>query len=195
MSPWQKFLRFVYPAYVRLSRISPNKSRVLTNHNIAPPLSIYALQAELRDGKMFDFETLKGKKVLIANTASGCGFTEQFDQMQQLYKTYTDKLVVLAFPANDFGEEKANDEEIAIFCKENFRVSFPLMKKSLVKKGKQQNRIFQWLTNPAENGWNSQPPTWNFCKYLLDEKGKLVGYFGSAIEPIGSEIVSAIEEK
>ncbi len=191
----QKFLQIVYPAYVRLSRVSKNKSRVLQNDAIAAPISFYSLYGELRDGTLLDFKTLKGKKVLLANTASGCGFTEQYDQLQQLFKKYGDQLVVLAFPTNDFGEEKANDEEIALFCKENFRVSFPIMKKSVVTPKRFQNSIFHWLTEPAENGWNSQPPTWNFCKYLVDEAGMLTGFFGSAIEPTGKEIISMIEEK
>jgi glutathione peroxidase len=129
----QKFLQIVYPAYVRLSRLSPNKARVLlSNENVIPPVSFYSLHGELCDGKSLDILALKGKKILIVNTASGCGFTEQFDQMQTLYTQYKDKLMVLAFPTNDFNEEKNDDEAIAIFCKENFRVHFPIMKKSIV---------------------------------------------------------------
>jgi glutathione peroxidase len=191
----QKFLQLVYPAYVKLSRASNSKSRALTNHDSMPPVSFYSLQSELPDGRPFDFNSLKGKKVLLVNTASGCGFTQQFDQLQQLFKAYQDRLVVIAFPANDFGEEKNNDEQIAIFCRENFRVSFPLMKKSEVKRGRHQNKAFQWLSNPSHNGWNNQEPTWNFCKYLVNENGMLTGYFGSAIEPIGKEIREAIEHK
>ena len=189
----QKFLQTVYPAYVRLSRISPNKSRVVLKADIHPPVSFYSLQGTLRDGTMLNFSTLSNKKVLLVNTASGCGFTEQYDQLQQLYTRYTGQLVIIACPTNDFGEEKLNDEEIAIFCQENFRVSFPILQKSVVKKGSQQNPIFRWLTQPLENGWNSQPPLWNFCKYLVNEKGLLTGYFGSAVEPIGPFITSAIE--
>jgi glutathione peroxidase len=191
----QQFLQFVYPAYVKLSRVSINKSRVLSNHDIMPPVSFYSLQSELPDGKLFDFNSLKGKKVLLVNTASGCGFTAQFDQMRQLFEEYENKLVVIAFPANDFDQEKNNDEQIAIFCRENFRISFPLMKKSTVKRGRHQNKVFQWLSNPAHNGWNNQEPTWNFCKYLVNENGMLTGYFGSAIEPIGKEIKEAIERQ
>lgn len=188
----QKFLQVVYPAYVRLSRVSPNKSRVLTNTDLVPPVSFYSLQSELANGLFFDFNTVMGKKVLLVNTASGCGFTEQFDQLQQLFKQYNGELVVIAFPSNDFGEEKNNDAQIAIFCQENFRVSFPLMKKSPVKRGRVQNKVFQWLSNPSHNGWNSQQPTWNFCKYLVNETGMLTGYFGSAIEPLGKEIKEAL---
>jgi glutathione peroxidase len=188
----QKFLQIVYPVYVRLSRISKNKSRVLLNNKTAPPVSFYSLQGELCGDKQLDFKTFQGKKVLLVNTASGCGFTEQFDQMQKLFKQYNTELVVIAFPTNDFDTDNSNDEQIALFCRENFRVSFPILKKSSVKKSKSQNNVFKWLTNPSANGWNSQPPTWNFCKYLVNENGILTGYFGSAIEPIGKEIINAI---
>ncbi|MEO6315431.1 MAG: glutathione peroxidase [Chitinophagaceae bacterium] len=193
MTTRQKFLKAVYPAYVRLSRLSPNKSRVLLpNEKTIPPVSFYALQGEMRDGTMLDTSLLKGKKVLLVNTASGCGFTEQYDQLQQLFKQYKNQLVVLAFPTNDFGEEKTSDEEIAIFCRENFRVSFPILKKSIVINKKHQNDIFNWLSDPRKNGWNKVAPKWNFCKYLLNEEGLLIGYFGSAIEPMGDEIINAI---
>jgi glutathione peroxidase len=188
----QKFLQTVYPAYVKLSRLSEKKSRILTNETIVPPVSFYYLQGELPGEKPLDFKTFKGKKVLLVNTASGCGFTEQFDQLQKLYKQYNHALVVLAFPTTDFDTDNNNDEQIALFCKENFRVSFPILKKSVVKKTKSQNNIYKWLTNPVENGWNSQPPIWNFCKYLVNEEGMLTGYFGSAIEPLGSEILKTI---
>lgn len=194
MNPRQKFLRKVYPLYVRLSRLSDKKSRILVNDAIVPPVPFYSQHAELRNGTLLDFNLLKGKKVLLVNTASGCGFTEQFDQMQQLYKKYRDTLVVLAFPTNDFGEEKENDEGIALFCQENFRVNFPLVKKGVVLNKKHQNAIFHWLTNPEKNGWNSQCPTWNFCKYLVNENGMLTHYFGAAIEPAGKEIIAAIEK-
>jgi glutathione peroxidase len=192
MTTRQKFLQIVYPAYVRLSRLSQNKSKVLLNDSIVPPVSFYSLTGELCNGEPLDFNSMTGKKVLLVNTASGCGFTQQFDQMQSLFKQYKNELVVLAFPANDFGEEKKDDEKIAIFCRENFRVSFPIMKKSGVITKRSQNNIFRWLTDPAKNGWNSQAPTWNFCKYLVNENGMLIGYFGSAIEPTGKEIINAI---
>jgi len=179
----------VYPAYVRLSRVSPNKARVLlAKEATAPPVSFYSLSAELRDGSRLDFADFKNKNVLLVNTASGCGFTEQYDQMQRLFKAFKEDLVVLAFPTNDFGEEKSNDEEIAIFCRENFRVGFPIIKKGVVKKGKLQHAVFNWLTDPHKNGWNSQQPLWNFCKYLVNKEGLLIAYLGSAIEPTGDEI-------
>ena len=101
--------------------------------------------------------------------------------------------MVIGFPANDFKEqEKGTDEEIASFCKLNFGVTFPLMKKSSVTKSADQNRIFNWLTDSTKNGWNNQPPSWNFCKYIVDEQGRLTNFFGSTIEPLGKEITEAL---
>lgn len=193
MTTRQKFLQIVYPAYVRLSRLSQNKSKVLLNDSIVPPVSFYSLTGELHNGELLDFNSMAGKKVLLVNTASGCGFTQQFDQMQSLFKQYKNELVVLAFPANDFGEEKKDDEKIAIFCRENFRVSFPIMKKSGVITKRSQNNIFRWLTDPAKNGWNSQAPTWNFCKYLINEDGMLIDFFASGVVPTGTEIKKALQ--
>jgi glutathione peroxidase len=154
------------------------------------------LKDTLNNGTGFDFGQLKGKKVMLVNTASDCGYTGQYDDLQKLSEQYKDKLVVLGFPANDFKEqEKGTDEEIAQFCKINFGVDFPLMKKSSVKKGDDQNKVFQWLTDPAKNGWNKQQPSWNFCKYMVDEEGRLTHYFASTIEPLSKEITKVINNK
>ena len=105
------------------------------------------------------------------------------------------KLVIIGFPANDFKEqEKSSDEEIEQFCKLNFGVSFPLMKKSSVKKNDLQNEVFRWLSDPARNGWNRRGPVWNFSKYLVNEEGKLINYFGPAISPMDKTVMKAIEE-
>ena len=123
------------------------------------------------------------------NTASDCGYTPQYNDLESLYKEYKDKLVVIGFPANDFGEqEKGDDEKIAQFCKANFGVTFPLAKKSTVIKSPDQNNIFKWLSDEKLNGWNNQPPKWNFSKYLVNENGVLVGYFDSSVSPGSEEI-------
>ena len=138
---------------------------------------------------------LKGKKVMLVNTASDCGYTDQYDDLQKLYEEYKDKLVVIGFPANDFKEqEKGTDEEIAQFCKLNFGVTFPLMKKSSVIKGPQQNEVFKWLTDSAKNGWNNKPPSWNFSKYIVNEEGVLTNYFGSSISPMSKDVLKAINK-
>ena len=129
------------------------------------------------------------------NTASDCGYTGQYGELEKLSQENKETLVVLGFPANDFKEqEKGTDENIASFCKLNFGVTFPLLQKSKTVKGTGQNEIFQWLTHKNKNGWNDQAPTWNFCKYLVDEDGKLVHFFASSVEPMSSEVLKAISE-
>lgn len=147
----------------------------------------------LNDGSELSFENLKGKKVLIVNTASNCGYTHQYAELQELYENQKKNLLVLAFPSNDFKEqEKGSDEEIARFCQVNFGVRFPLAKKSVVIKGQGQNKVFEWLTHKELNGWNEQPPSWNFSKYLVNEKGILTHYFDPAVSPSDPEVLKAI---
>ena len=140
-----------------------------------------------------DFNQLKGKKVLIVNTASDCGFTPQLSELQQLQDRFSNTLIVLGFPSSNFkDQEKGSDEEIAAFCTVNYHVMFPLMKKSHVLKNEQQNTIFQWLTDNKKNGWNHTPPAWNFTKYLVDENGVLTHYFDTRISPIDEKVIRAI---
>ena len=195
MTTRQKFLKAVYPMWMWFAGKKGINTKNLANEKASPNIPFYSLQDTLIDGTTFDFAKLKGKKVMLVNTASDCGYTGQYDDLQKLSEQYKDKLVVIGFPANDFKEqEKGNDEEIAAFCKLNFGVSFPLMKKSSVITGVNQNKIFDWLTDAAKNGWNSKVPSWNFCKYIVDEEGRLTNYFGSTIEPLGKEITSALSK-
>ena len=194
MTTRQKVLKAVYPAMLWITKISGTNTKTMSNHQTAAPVSFYTLKGVLNDGSLIDLASLKGKKILLVNTASACGYTAQYDQLQQLYNRYNGKLVVIGFPANDFKEqEKGSDEEIAAFCKKNFGVSFPLMQKSVVIKTPQQNPIFQWLTDSAKNGWNSQAPEWNFSKYLVNEEGILTNYFGPSVEPMSKEVLEALK--
>jgi len=159
----------------------------------APPSSFYDLSIVLNNNNGFQLENLKGKKVLIVNTASNCGYTNQYSQLQELHEKHKEKLVILAFPSNDFKEqEKGSDEEIAQFCEINYGVTFPLIKKSSVIKGKNQNGVYQWLSNKNDNGWNDQQPTWNFTKYLVNEEGVLTNYFAPFISPLSKDVITAI---
>ena len=145
-------------------------------------------------GDTIDFAAFKGKKILIVNTASHCGYTNQYEGLEKLFEQNADSLELIAFPSNNFKEqEKGNDAEIAQFCKVNYGVTFPLAKKSVVIKATDQNKIFEWLSNKEENGWLEQEPTWNFCKYLVNEEGVLTHFFEAAIEPLGEEIAAAIK--
>ena len=163
--------------------------------NVVPTMPFYNLSATLNNGIEFSFENLKGKKVLIVNTASDCGYTNQYSELQELHKKYQQQLTIIAFPSNDFKEqEKGADEEIAKFCQLNFGVSFPLAKKSIVLRTANQNKIFEWLTDKKLNGWNEQQPSWNFSKYLINEKGVLTHYFDPAVSPLSVEVIKAIND-
>src|SRR5205814_5549488 len=190
----QTVLKHIYPFWMLYNRVLKKKSRVLKNErNVQPLQSFYTLSVYLNNGKKFPFASLKGKKVLLVNTASDCGYTTQYGELQKLHEKFNDKLVVIGFPANDFKEqEKENDEEIAQFCKMNFGVTFPLAKKNSVKKGKDQQAVFQWLTDKSRNGWNDKQPSWNFSKYLVDEQGILTNYFDPAVSPRSEQVIKEV---
>lgn len=192
----QKILRAVYPVFMLMVKGSRTNSKVLENNEIVPIVPFYTLPAILNDGKSLNLHDFKGKKILLVNTASDCGYTGQFEALEKLYQEHKENLVVLGFPANDFKEqEKGSDENIAAFCKINYGVSFPLLSKSKVIKGNGQNEIFKWLTHKDKNGWNEQAPSWNFCKYLINENGMLINYFAPGIEPMSGEVLKAVSEK
>ena len=189
----QKVLKAVYPAWMWWTKVTGKNTKTL-KENKEPMTSFYDLKAIKNDGTEFDFSSLRGKKVMIVNTASACGYTNQYEDLQRLYEEKGHKLEILAFPANDFKEqEKGSDEEIAQFCKLNFGVTFPLMKKSTVVRSPEQNAVFKWLTDPLKNGWNEKEPSWNFSKYLVDENGKLTNYFDPSISPSSEEVRSALD--
>jgi len=192
----QKVLKAIYPAWMWYAKMRGKNVTELSNEQKQPPVSFYTLKGTLNNGTVFDFSSLKGKKVMLVNTASDCGYTDQYEALQKLSEECKDRLVVIGFPANDFKQqEKGSDEEIAQFCKLNFGVTFPLMKKSVVKKDPQQNEVFKWLTDSTMNGWNNKPPSWNFAKYIVNEEGILTNYFGSSISPAGKDIKKAIGDK
>ena len=191
----QRVLKAVYPAFMWFTKLRGKNVTRLSNEKIQPPVSFYSLKALGNNGSEVDFSQFKGKKVLLVNTASDCGYTDQYDDLQKLYEENKDKLLILGFPANDFKEqEKGTDEEIARFCKLNYGVTFPLMKKSTVIKRPGQNLVFKWLTDSTQNGWNTKPPSWNFAKYLVNEQGMLTNYFGSSVSPLSNEVLDAIKK-
>ncbi len=192
----QKFLQLVYPIWMVIAKLITRVEPVQVNINmIEPAESFYDLKAVQNDRMFVGFSSLKNKKILIVNTASNCAYTNQYSDLEKLYQLYKDKLIVLAFPANDFKEEeKGKDEEIAKFCKVNFGISFPVMQKSIVIKKGSQHEVYQWLTNATKNGWNKQGPTWNFSKYLINENGVLTHYFEPSVSPLNEEVVKAINQ-
>ncbi|WP_375434913.1 glutathione peroxidase [uncultured Hymenobacter sp.] len=190
----QKFLKLLYPLIMRLSK-SGSRGKVLENKQAkSPSLSFHQLESQLNTGKDLPFETLKGKQVLLVNTASNCGYTNQYAELQQLSEKFAGQLVVLGFPANDFREQEQDDDHtIQEFCQVNFGVSFPLMKKSVVVENGDQHPVYRWLTDARLNGWNQQAPEWNFAKYLISEDGRLTHYFGPAVSPLSDAVTKHLK--
>lgn len=154
--------------------------------------SIYGFKVEALDGSIIDFASFKGKKILIVNTASACGFTPQYEGLEALYKKYHDKLVIVGFPANNFGgQEPGTNGEIKEFCKKNYGVTFPMAAKISVK-GDDIAAIYKWLCNKSQNGVLDATISWNFNKFLLDEKGNLVTKFDSKVTPMSDELTSKL---
>jgi glutathione peroxidase len=187
----QKIIRFIYPLLMKLGKQS---ALVLSNkHNKLPVVPIYHLNFISNRKQTISLDKFRGKKLLLVNTASECGYTPQYKELQALQENYKNKLVVIGFPSNDFKEqEKLNDEEISRFCEVNFGVTFTLGMKTTVKKDGGQNEVFKWLSSSDQNGWNNQEPKWNFSKYLVDENGVLTHYFDPSVSPLDEAIVHAV---
>jgi len=191
----QKVLKTIYPAWMWYANMRGKNAAELKNEQKQPPVSFYSLKGILNNGDTLDFASLKGKKLMLVNTASDCGYTDQYEALQKLYEQHKNTLVVIGFPANDFRQqEKGTDAEIVKFCKANYGVTFPLMQKTVVIKSAQQNPVYQWLTDSAQNGWNNKPPSWNFTKYIVNENGMLTNYFGSSISPLNEDVLEAIND-
>lgn len=159
------------------------------------PQSIYQFKVKDINGQTFDFSSLKGKKIMVVNTASKCGLTPQYEQLEAVYDKYKSKnFVIIGFPANDFmSQEPGTDKEIAQFCLQNYGVSFPMMSKISVK-GKDMHPVYQFLTEKAKNGLEDSKVEWNFQKYLIDEKGHLVRVVSPRILPNDPSIIAWIEK-
>lgn len=156
--------------------------------------SLYDFKTKSLDGKDFELSSLKGKKVLIVNTASKCGLTPQYKELEELYKNYGgDKFVIIGFPANNFAsQEPGTNSEIKEFCTLNYGVTFPMMSKISVK-GDDMDPIYQWLTQKKQNGFKDSEVQWNFQKYLIDEKGQLVDVVEPKASPKSDKILSWIK--
>ncbi len=155
--------------------------------------NLHSFKAKTLEGKEFDFASLKGKKVLIVNTASECGYTPQYKELQSLYVKYSSKnFVIIGFPCNDFGgQEPGTGAEIKSFCQKNYGVTFQMMEKVSIA----SSPVYKWLTTKTENGVLDAVVKWNFNKFLIDEKGNLVKYLPSSVKPMDTEITNWIEGK
>jgi len=161
--------------------------------NKAQAKSIHSFKVEALDGSTIDFSKFKGKKILVVNTASECGFTPQYADLEKLYEQYKDKLVVIGFPANNFGgQEPGANHEIATFCQRNYGVQFPMAAKISVK-GDDIAPIYKFLTDKKENGVKNTKILWNFTKILLDEKGNIIDSFISSTNPTSDSITKYLK--
>ncbi|WP_394330685.1 glutathione peroxidase [Epilithonimonas caeni] len=161
--------------------------------NKAQAKSIHSFKVEALDGSTIDFSKFKGKKILVVNTASECGFTPQYADLEKLYEAYKDKLVVVGFPANNFGgQEPGSNHEIATFCQRNYGVQFPMAAKISVK-GDDIAPIYKFLTDKKENGVKNTKILWNFTKILLDEKGNVIDSFASTANPMSESITKYLK--
>jgi len=160
---------------------------------MTPPKNITQFVVNTVDGKPFNWNETHGKLILVVNTASQCGHTPQYEGLEKLYEKYKDKLIVLAFPANNFGsQEPGTNKEIAEFCSSQFGIRFPIMEKSSVK-GEDISPLFQWLTSEVNPDFTGDIK-WNFEKFLLDREGKLIRRFRTKVEPSDSTLIQAIEK-
>jgi glutathione peroxidase len=179
-------LGFTIPSTVVLQKaIKENNAGLQT-------ASIYNFKVEALTGGTIDFAAFKGKKILIVNTASKCGFTPQYKELQELYEKYKDRLVIVGFPANNFlSQEPGSNETINEFCKKNYGVTFPMAAKISVK-GKSMAPVYKWLCNKSENGVMDAKVKWNFNKFLLDENGVLIAKYNSKVKPMSEEITGKL---
>ena len=195
MSYRQSILKSMYPVIMFPGKLmgAKNASK-LNTENKQPQKDFYALQAILNNGDTLSFETFRGKKVLLVNTASDCGYTGQYKELEALYQQHKDNLIVVGFPANDFkGQEKKSDADIASFCKVNYGVTFLLMRKGSVVKGSEQQSVYEWLSSANANGWCNQAPVWNFCKYVVSEEGVLQAYFPQTVSPLDEAVATELK--
>ena len=193
-------MRLILPSILITSLLAcgnaPKDAAVSQQQQKEPSMSFDNLSATDINGKPFDMAQLKGHKVMVVNTASECGFTPQYKQLEELYEKYKDKgFVIVGFPSNDFGAQEPGDEKtIAAFCEKNYGVTFPLMSK-IVTKGADQSPVYAWLTQKKLNGKLDSEVKWNFQKYLIDEEGNLVTMYPSAQEPMSDPILNWLDGK
>jgi glutathione peroxidase len=169
------------------------KTELKLAKNLMQTQNIYSFKTKTLNGKEFDFKQLKGKKILVVNTASKCGLTPQYKDLQKVYDTYKEKdFIIIGFPANNFGQqEPGSNKEIGAFCEQNYGVTFPMMQKISVK-GKDMHPIYQFLTQKSKNGLQDSEVAWNFQKYLINKNGELEKVISPKTLPSDKEITDWI---
>ena len=172
---------------------SENDDNIVDTENYISESKFYDLKFESITGENIYLSDFKGKYVLIVNTASRCGYTKQYKELQNLHEEFKNKLVVIGFPCNDFGsQEKGTNQDILSFCQKNYGVDFLLSKKIKIKGG-ECHPIFNWLTKKSKNGVLNHKVSWNFNKFLIDPNGALLGAYSSSTKPFDTEIISQIK--
>ena len=171
----------------------PNGSNIVSDNPTKKSTStIFNYKLKNIYGDVITLDKFKGKKILIVNVASHCGYTSQYNDLQKLQDRFKDKLQVIAFPCNDFGfQEPGTSKQIAEFCEVNYNIKFPIMEKINIRRSP-THPLYEWLSNSELNGWNDSKPKWNFYKYLIDENGNLINLFNSGISPLSSHITESI---
>ena len=171
----------------------PNGSNIVSDNPTKESTStIFSYKLKNIYGDVITLDKFKGKKILIVNVASHCGYTSQYNDLQKLQDRFKDKLQVIAFPCNDFGfQEPGTSKQIAEFCEVNYNIKFPIMEKINIRRSP-THPLYEWLSNSELNGWNDSKPKWNFYKYLIDENGKLINLFNSGTSPLSTHITEAI---
>ncbi len=183
----QKMMKLFYPAAKKIAQVTGGFAST-EKGNLPSKVSFWDLSFLDLRGNETQMSTYKGKNIIIVNTASSCGFTGQYKELQALQEKSAHNLVVIGFPSNDFkNQEQLSNEEISDFCEINYGVKFPLAAKSVVTKIADQNEVFQWLTDANKNGWNDKAPSWNFTKYLIDTDGNLKNVYEAAVSPSSIE--------
>lgn len=188
----QKVLRAFYPLIMMMGK---SKKDIVANTAMKEPsVRFSTINILMPDGTYLDKILFTGKKIIIVNTASDCGYTAQYEALEKLYELYKDKIIIIGIPSNDFmNQEKGSDVEIGAFCSNNYHISFPIALKGSVLKNEQQLDIYQWLSDESKNGWNNLTPKWNFCKYIIDENGRLTHFLNSTVDPMGKEMKDALK--
>ncbi len=185
-----------YFCFIALLSCNTPASKTQQNTNVITPAmqqtSVHNFKVKSLTGEEINFASFKGKKILIVNTASECGYTPQYAELEKLYQQYQNKLVIVGFPANDFGgQEPGSNTEIKSFCQKNYGVTFPMAEKITVK-GNDIAPVYNWLTHKELNGVLDAEIKWNFNKFLLDEEGRLIKKFDSGVNPLSDDIVKLL---
>ena len=186
------FVFFISIFFIGIGGFMFSKHSVEASQKSPSKKSFYDIDLNDINGDLINLKAFEGKKIMLVNVASRCGYTSQYKDLQDLHKNHGDKIEIIGIPCNDFGrQEPGTSEEIKNFCSTNYGVTFKIAEKSNIKTNP-ISEIYRWVSEPELNGWNSTLPSWNFCKYIIDENGELIKFLKSGVNPNSSEILSLL---